>query len=292
MPSLSDIRAHIQSIQQTKKITNAMYLISSSRMNKTMKYIDQNRDYFYRALTIMEQIRSTTDLNHPYLVHRKGKNNNKTAYIVIASEKGLSGSYNHDILKYADNSMTKKNVEYIFTVGGYAASYFKRMGREVNENFVHIGQAPSINTARRLTHIIMDLYDHEKIDELRIVYTRFENALNQSPCEVEVLPIELNSLNIEQEKVNSNDDVLYEPSPKEVFNHMIPQFIVGYIYGALVHAYASENVSRMTAMERATKNADKMLSKLLHQYHMARQLAITNELSEIVGAANAIDYEQ
>lgn len=289
MATLSDIRAHISSIQQTRKITNAMYLISSSRMRKAMANIEHNRAYFYRAWDTMKEIRAHANIDHPYLVHR---DKNKTAYIVIASERGLSGSYNHDILKFAEESISKRNVSNIFTVGDYAAHYFKTIGLNVDENFVHIGQKPSINTARRLTNIIMDLYDNGQIDELRIVYTMFKNTVHQVLVDIEVLPIELDILGPQSKQQRGySDDILYEPSAYEVFHELVPQFIIGYIYGSLVHAYASENVARMTAMEGATKSADEMIAKLTHEYHMARQLAVTNELAEIVGAANAFGNE-
>lgn len=292
MPALNDIRAHIQSVKQTRKITNAMYLISSSRMRKAMRNIEQNRAYFYRAFATMREIRAQTDLAHPYLTHREGAAANKAAYIVVAGEKGLSGSYNHDILKLADESMEKREPTHIFTVGNLAAQHFKRGGRAVNENFVHIGQAPNIETARRLTHIITGLYDAGEIDEVRLVYTRFENALSQQPTDMEMLPIELESMGIDSNITADKAGVLYEPSAQEVFNELVPQFIIGYLYGALVHAYASENVARMTAMENATNSADEMIETLTHQYHSARQVSITNELAEIAGAASRFTQPQ
>ena len=286
MAALNDIRAHIKSVEQTRKITNAMYLISSSRMRKAMKNIEQNRAYFYRAFTTMREIRAHTGFAHPYITHREGEGSDKTAYIVIAGERGLSGSYNSSILKVAEDSMEIHKPTHIFTVGEKAAAHFKSRGRAVNENFVHIGQAPSIETARRLTNIVMGLYDTQEIDEVRLVYTRFKNSFTQITTDMELLPIELGGMGIEiGDKINDTENVLYEPSAEEVFNELVPQFIIGYIYGALVHAYASENVARMSAMETATSSADELLEKLTHEYHTARQVSITNELAEIVGAA-------
>lgn len=284
MASLNDIRSHIQSVQKTRKITNAMYLVSSSRMRKAIRNIEQNRAYFYRAYETMRDVRRNAAIQHPYLQHRD-KDVFNTAYIVIAGEKGLSGSYNHDVLALADESVKEHDATHIFTIGDVATAHFRRKGIEVNENFAHIAEAPSINTARRLTHIIMDLYDSGEIDELRVVYTRFINSITHKPTDIQMLPIELDSFDV-NERVDE-DITIYDPSPEEVFHELVPQFIIGYIYGALVNSYACENFARRNAMESATKSADEMIEKLKKQYNTARQLTITNEISEIVGAANA-----
>ena len=140
--------------------------------------------------------------------------------------------------------------------------------------------------------ILIEQYDRGEIDELRIVYTKFINTLSREPMEQKLLPVELNDF--KRGRPTSTEDeaydhsfILYDPSPKEVLNALIPQLLIGYVYGAIVHAYASENCSRMAAMENATRSADKMIDKLTQQYHAVRQLSITNELADIIGAANA-----
>lgn len=292
MPSMSDIRFHIKSVKQTRQITNAMHLVSAARMRKAMRGIEQNRAYFYRALDTMKDIREHTGgLQHPYLTHRDSTEN-RAAYIVVAGEKGLSGSYNHDILALAEKSIQERKVTHIFTVGDIATAHFRRRGISVNENFAHIAEDPSVNTARRIVTIIMELYDAQEIDELHVVYTRFVNSMVHEPTDFKLLPIELSDFGNEREIMESREQMLYDPSPEQVFDALVPQFIIGYIYGTLVHAYASENYARMAAMENATRSADEMIGKLTQQYHSVRQLSITNELSEIVGAANAFVPEE
>ena len=220
---------------------------------------------------------------HPYIIHRDLTG--KAAYIVIAGEKGLSGSYINDVLSVADKGLDTHDVSHIYTVGAMAAAHYRRRGIEVNENFAHIGEDPTINTVRRIVSIIMDLYDAEEIDELHLVYTHFINTLVHEPRDVKLLPIELSDFDVAKP---SDEEILYDPSPEEVFHALVPQYIIGYLYGALVHSYASENCARMTAMENATRSADEMIESLTQQYHTVRQLNITNELSEIVSAANAL----
>ncbi len=289
MPSMSDIRFHIKSVTQTRQITNAMHLVSAARMRKALRNIEQNRAYFYRAIAAMRDIRSRpSGCCHPYIVHRDLTG--KAAYIIIAGEKGLSGSYLGDVLAVADKGLASHDVSHIYTVGAMTAAHYRRLGIEINENFAHIGEDPTINTVRRIVTIVTDLYDTEAIDELHLVYTRFVNTLVHEPRDVKLLPIELNDFDdvVEQRE----EEILYDPSPEEVFHALVPQYIIGYLYGALVHSYASENCARMTAMENATRSADEMIGSLTQQYHTVRQLNITNELSEIVSAANALDPEK
>lgn len=290
MPSISDIRFHIKSVRQTRQITNAMYLISTARMRKAIKRIEQNRAYFYRALDTMKDIREHTGgIDHPYLIHRKG--GGKTAYFVIAGDKGLAGSYNHDILALAQKNMENKNVTELFTVGNTATTHFQRAGKGMDARFEHAMASPSLNVSRDIVTFIMRLYDEGVIDELHVAYTRFVNSTVYEPTDIKLLPIELSDFGDGREAEEDRMEMLYDPSPEEVFNAVVPQFIIGFIYGALVHAYASENCARMNAMQNATHSADEMLKKLTQQHHFLRQLTITNELTEIVSAANAFNQK-
>lgn len=290
MPNVSDIRYHIKSVKQTRQITNAMHMVSASRMRKALDGIAKNRAYFYHALDIIVDIlKHTNDITHNYLRHRPG---NKVAYIIVSGEKGLSGNYNHAILSLADKVMADQNVVKIYTIGSVGTSYYYRRGITTDRHFERLAEKPKLDQVRRLMTILIEQYDRGEIDELRIVYTRFINTLSREPVEQKLLPVELNDFKRGRPE-NAADlqydraFILYDPSPKEVLNALIPQLLIGYVYGAIVHAYASENCARMAAMENATRSADKMIDKLTQQYHAVRQLTITNELADIIGAANA-----
>ena len=295
MPNMSDIRFHIKSVKQTRQITNAMHMVTAARMRRALDGIQKNRAYFYRALDIIVDIRTHTgDITHPYITHRAEK---KVAYIIVAGEKGLSGSYNHAVLSLADRCMEDKEVVDIYTIGSVASFYYMRRGFTPDRHFERLAERPKLDQVRRMITILTEKYDRGEIDELRIVYTRFINTLAREPMEQKLLPIELNDF--ERQRTGSKEDasydrtqILYDPSPTEVLDALIPQLLIGYVYGAIVHAYASENCSRMAAMENATRSADKMIEKLTQQYHSVRQLTITNELSDIIGAANASNAAQ
>lgn len=290
MANMSDIRFHIKSVKQTRQITNAMHMVSAARMRRALDGITKNRAYFYHALDIIVDIRNHTgDVHHPYIDHRPG---DKVAYIVVSGEKGLSGSYNHAVLSMADSMMAEKNVVEVYTVGSVGSSHFMRRGIMPDRHFERLAEKPKLDQVRRLMTILIDQYNRGEIDELRIIYTRFINTLSREPVEQKLLPVELNDF--KRGKPESRADeaydqtyILYDPSPAEVLDALIPQLLIGYVYGAIVHAYASENCSRMAAMESATRSADKMIEKLTQQYHAVRQLTITNELADIIGAANA-----
>jgi len=290
MPNVSDIRFHIKSVKQTRQITNAMHMVSASRMRKALDGIQKNRAYFYHALDIIVDIlKHTGDITHNYLRHGSG---NKVAYIIVAGEKGLSGSYNHAVLALADSVMADKNVVEVYTIGSVGTSHYLRSGITPDRHFERLAEKPKLDQVRRLMTILIGQYDRGEIDELRIVYTRFINTLSREPLEQKLLPVELNDFKRERpenalDRQYDSAFILYDPSPKEVLNALIPQLLIGYVYGAIVHAYASENCARMTAMENATRSADKMIDKLTQQYNAVRQLTITNELADIIGAANA-----
>jgi F-type H+-transporting ATPase subunit gamma len=156
----------------------------------------------------------------------------------------------------------------------------------LDEEFIDIVNEPTINMARRIVSRIMELYNSGEIDELHVAYTRFVNSLLYEPTDTKLLPIELSDFE-QKDKPRVRKEIFYDPSPEEVFDSLVPQFMIGFIYGALVNSNASENCARMNAMENATHSADEMIKSLTLKYNSVRQLTITNELSEIVSAANA-----
>ncbi|HOG01698.1 MAG: ATP synthase gamma chain, sodium ion specific [Firmicutes bacterium ADurb.Bin248] len=289
MPGMSDIRFHIKSVKQTRQITNAMRLVSAARMRRALAGIQRNRAYFFRALDVITDIRAHTgETEHPYIHGREGR---KAAYIVVAGERGLSGSYNRDAIALAERGMAGRQIARLFTVGAVATFHFQRAGFEPDARFERLAERPRLEEARRFAAILTDLYDGGEIDELHIVYTHFFSTVSHSPRDHRLLPIELGDFDFKRPGGVGvrpvETDILYDPSPRKVLDALIPQLIVGFLYGAMVHAYASENCTRMTAMENATRSADEMIEKLTLKYNSVRQLSITNELADIIGAANA-----
>lgn len=290
MAEIHEIRKRMSAVTQTRKITNAMYLISSTRMKRAAKRVGYNRDYFSRIrATIKDILSKSKDIEHPYLDER---GNGRAAFLIIAGDKGLCGSYNSAVLKFAENLLKEHDVHYIETVGLMATDFFKKHGREPDAEIFLASQNPSLHLTRLIVQNLFRLYDTNLIDEVYIVYTAFINTAVQYPSCVRLLPLTLEDFADVVPEYNYNADMLYEPSPKEVFNNLVPQYAVGLIYGALTQSHTSEHCARMNAMQSSTKNADEMLETLTREFHTERQLAITNEMVEVTAGASSVSSQR
>lgn len=286
MASMADIRHSIKSISETEQITRAMHLISKSKMSKAIARYQANHTHFVRVQSALKDIlMHTRDLKHPYVGESDG---GKAAYVVIAADKGLCGGYNHNVLEKAYAHMQKSAERYILTVGQVARAFFDRRGFMVDVEFLHVSQNPSLYNARGIARDILELYDSGLMDEVYVVYTKYISVVKQEPHVIKLLPVSASNLVDVQTEAQYTGELFYHPSRKAVFDDLVPQYIVGLLYGCLVQSYASEQCARMTAMESATNNAEEMIGNLSLKYNSARQSAITNEISEIIGALDAL----
>lgn len=279
MLNSNDIKNRIKSIKDTKQITKAMELISISKMKKANVKYENNLTYFEKVRqTIKDILMHTSDLSHSYLERKEG---NRTAYVVIASDKGLVGGYNKNVLNLAWEHIKTRKEKYVFTIGQMARDFFNRKNVSIDLEFLHTIQDPSLSDARRIAADIIELYDKNLMDEVLVVFTKMENAFTQKPMIIKLLPVELDDLldvNLEYEY---NSKIEYDPSSEAVLNMLIPQYIIGLLYAMLVQSAASEHSERMLAMGNATKSADEMLEKLSLDYNRSRQAAITSSIIEI-----------
>ncbi len=286
MASMADIKHSIHSISETEQITRAMHLISTSKMKKAISKYESNHVHFERVQSALKDIFvHTSELEHPWVGASKGK---RAAYIVIAADKGMCGGYNHNVLNLALKHMQQSSERYILTVGHMARAFFDRRGYMVDVEFLHVSQNPSLYNARNITSDILELFDNGIMDEVYVVYTKFISVMKQEPRVIKLLPLCIADLIDITEETQYNAELFYHPSPKEVFDILVPQYIIGLVYGCLVQSFASEQCARMTAMENATNNAEEMINNLSKEYNRARQFAITNEISEIIGALEAL----
>ncbi len=286
MASMSDIRHSIRSVSDMEQITRAMHLISTSKMRKAVSKYETNHTHFVRVRATMKDIlKHTRGLSHPYLTEGEG---GKAAYVVIAADKGLCGGYNHNVLNLAYSAMQKKADSYILTVGQEARVFFERKGYTIDVEFLHVAQNPSLYYARGITMDLLGLFDSGIMNEVYVVYTHFISAMRQEPRVLKLLPLSVSNFQDVEEEAQYNAEMFYHPSPGEVFDTLVPQYIIGLVYGCLVSSLASEQCARMIAMESATNNAEERIADLTMQYNRARQAAITAEISEIIGALEAL----
>jgi F-type H+-transporting ATPase subunit gamma len=286
MASATEIRHHIGAVEQTKKITGAMEMVSSTRIKRVMSHIEQNRRYFEHVQRTMKEILSISgNISHPYL--RDVPKDCRCTYIVISGDKGLCGSYNHNILNLAMEKISERPKHSIITIGNTAEDFFRSRGITPDVTLLGIVQDPALSRARRLVNDIMNIYDSGETDEIQIVYTSFYGGTKNKPVMRRLLPIRLDDYT-EVQDTESLSEIVYHPSAQEVFDLLVPQYILGLLFGMMVQAYASEHFARMTAMHNATTNASDMLKSLRTKYNLARQAAITNEIAEITGAAEIL----
>jgi F-type H+-transporting ATPase subunit gamma len=285
MPSPIEIRHRISAIEQTKKITGAMEMVSSNRMKRVMGHIEQNHRYFEKVQrTMKELLESSKDISHPYLTERpKGH----CAFIVIAGDKGLCGSYNSAVLQMAREKILEHPDHSIVTIGNTAEDFFLSHNMPPDVTLLGIAQDPTLTRARTLVREIMRFYDLGLTDEIRVVYTSFYGSTKNMPVVRRLLPIRLDDYT-DITGTEALPGIIYHPSAQTVFDMLVPQYILGILFGVMVQAYASEHFARMNAMHNSTTNAQDMLKELRTSYNLARQSAITNEISEITGAAEIL----
>jgi len=285
MANTNEIRHRINAVEQTAKITGAMEMVSSNRMRRVMNHIEYNQEYLkHIRISMREILNATTDFSNPYLSTREA---GRRAYFVITGDKGLAGAYNSNVIELAEQCFAEYPDAKLITVGNTGDAYFRRRGRTPNLSLTGIVQDPTMKSARRMSRYIMKLYDEQLADDIFFVYTTFYGEYKNKAVVRRVLPI-LMSDYADVTGDHKDRDVIYHPSPEAAFAELVPQYVLGLVFGMMVGAYASEHYSRMNAMHASTQNANDMLKDLRTQYNLARQSAITNELSEITGAAEIL----
>ena len=287
MAGLREIKSRIKSIEDTRTITNAMYMISSTKMKKARQTLDATEPYFYTLQSAVNRIlRHLPEMEHIYFENPKVKRE-KIGLLVITDDKGLAGAYNHNILKMAQAYLDNKKIRVeLFVVGELGRHYFLTRRIPIQENFRYTVQSPTFNRARWISLNIMEKYLSGEIDELHVLYTRMENSM-QSVAEDKLLlpllrpPVREIPLDVRREGFK------IAPSAKEAVDTIVPNYITGFIYGALVQAFYTVHSARMNAMEAASKNADELLQELRILYNRARQAEITQEITEVSSGAKA-----
>ncbi len=290
MASIKEIRTHIKSVEQTLKITNAMFLISSSNLQKARKQLTDVEPYFQKiSTTISDILHHSPEINHKFFDKRTHipPEKRKIGYIVITGDKGLAGAYNHNILKLAEQKLSQSANASLFVVGQVGRSYFMEHGMPIDGEFLYTAQNPNVGRARDMAETMLDLFQREQLDEVYVLFTRMVNSFQMEPTVHKLLPLDPDAFPQEEEITSYNRDVTYVPSVKAVMDRLVPGYVKGDLFGALVQSYCSEQNARMTAMKSSSDNARDMLQTLNLSYNRARQTAITQEITEVVGGAQA-----
>ena len=293
MASITEIRSRMRSVEQTLKITNAMYLISSAKVKKARKQLSEVEPYFDRlAKTILDIFRHSPDLQHRYIEgHEKPKEERKTGFVVITGDKGLAGAYNHNVLKLAESYLARKKDPTLFLIGQMGRHYFEKKNISIDGEFMYTAQDPTLERAREIVDTLVGLFEQGALDVIYLVFTHTYSAMRMEPEIIKLLPLDRAMLSARRglsEADQYRDVVRYEPSKEAVLDVLVPGVLKGYMFAALVESFCSEQNARMTAMDTASDSAKEMLSSLSLEFNRARQGAITQEITEIAGGAAAL----
>lgn len=285
MASIVDIKRRKASIESTGQITKAMKLVSTVKLQRARARAEESRTYFDKMYQTVSSILAQSDnIDHPYL---KANGSEKKAVIAISSNRGLAGGYNNNIVKMIRDSGISKEDAVIYGVGHKAMDSLTNRGYHIASDDSDMIDEPEYEDAVDLGNRVLKAFEDGEIGEIYLAYTNFKNTVVHEPTMIKLLPVE-----IDPEKKDGEDSktlMNYEPEPEEALSMLIPKYVCSLIFGALVTSVASENGARMQAMDSATTNAEELIDNLSLAYNRARQGAITQELTEIISGAEALE---
>ena len=282
-----EIKTQIASIGSTRKITSAMEMVAASKMRKAQDRMQSSRPYAQSIRGVVQHLaKANPEYRHLYMQEREVK---RVGFIIVASDRGLCGGLNVNMFKAAIAKMKEFNQQSvevdICALGSKAISFFRNYGGNVVAAKGGLGDAPELGQPLGSVKVMLDSYDEGKLDKLFIVSNDFVNTMTQKPAVEQLLPLKAGE---DEEKLSHHWDYLYEPDAKELLNGLLKRYIESLVYQAVVENNACEQAARMLAMKNATDNAGNLIDELQLVYNKARQAAITQEISEIVGGAAAV----
>ena len=282
-----EIRTKIKSIQNTQKITRAMEMVAASKMRKAQDRMSASRPYAQKMRSVISHLaHAHPEYRHPYMQQKESVK--KVGLIIISSDRGLCGGLNTNLFKATLTAMkewSEKGVDVeLCIIGSKAASFFKRLG-SIKAQTTHLGDAPKLEDLIGTVKVMLDAFDEGELDRIDVIYNEFVNTMTQTPQVEQLLPIEAGEID---EELKHHWDYLYEPEAKEVLTDLLVRFVESQVYQGVVENVACEQAARMVAMKAASDNAGNLISDLQLVYNKARQAAITQEISEIVGGAAAV----
>jgi F-type H+-transporting ATPase subunit gamma len=281
-----EYKRRIRSVTNMQQITKAMKMVAAAKLRRAQEAAEASRPYTETLQGTLARLASVAyDVKHPLLETREEIR--KVGYIVITADRGLCGAYNSNIIKAANTAIDQDERELasgIIAVGSKGRDFYRKRNK-LDAEFVNLGDNISYADAREIGQYVINAYENQELDEVYIVYSKFINVLRQVPTVVKLLPIETPS---EEGNEGHNIDYIYEPSAEEILLTLLPRYVGSLIYNAMLEGKASEQGARMTAMGNATDNAGEIIENLTLVMNKARQAAITDEILDIVGGAEAL----
>ncbi len=289
MANAREILDRMKSIKDTMKITSAMYMVSSSKLQRARRDLENTQPYFYLIQDSLAKILNISpDAGNRFFDRREYKKGRqrRLGYLVITADKGLAGAYNHNVIKAAEELARNEEDDMLFVVGQVGRHYFEKRNIPIDINFNYTAQNPNMNRARHIAEKLVELFIDGELDEVYVIYTEMINSMTIEPVIKKILPLKEEHIEI-RDKNNYYEHAQFLPDAQTVFDEIVPGYVTGFIYGALIESYCCEHNARMTAMRTATDAASDMLKELSMQYNRARQAAITQEITEVVAGSKA-----
>lgn len=284
MAGVRDIKRRIRSVSNTQQITKAMKMVAAAKLRKTQEAVVASRPYARKLEEVLGRIVASSEENaHPLMVKRPVKS---VCVILMTADRGLAGGFNANLIRKAISESARfEGVEIKYmAMGRRGRDFLKRRKKDIYAEYIGINDTPTIAEAQDIAKAAVDGFMNEDFDEVYVIYQEFITPVQQRPVIKKILPIPY-----EEKEEEDNVGYLYEPNPKKVLATLLPKFILNEVFQAIMESKASEHGARMTAMSSATDNAVEMIDKLTLSFNRARQAAITSEISEIVGGANALN---
>ncbi|HHF7347524.1 TPA: F0F1 ATP synthase subunit gamma [Legionella feeleii] len=288
MAGAKEIRTKIASIKNTQKITRAMEMVAASKMRKTQDRMRASKPYANKIYKVVRHLaRATSEYRHPFMTVRDIK---RIGVIVVTTDRGLCGGLNANLLRETIRHMRQwqhegKEID-VCVIGRKGQAFFKRVGGNIIASVDQLGDKPSVKDLIGVVKVMLDAFDKGEIDALHIAYNEFVNTMTQKPTIKQLLPLPASEE--DSKELGHHWDYIYEPDAKELLDALLERYIELQVYQAVVENIACEQAAKMIAMKSATDNAGELIKEFQLAYNKARQAAITQELAEIVGGADAL----
>jgi len=280
MANTKEIKSHIGSVRSTQKITNAMYLIASTKMRRARQDLAAAKPYFDALHAELGRIFCRSGLKSRYLDRERS---GADAFLVITADRGLAGAYNMNVLKAAMHEIVGHENCRLFVVGDYGRQYFNAHGIGIEKSFLYTAQNPTLYRAREVCAKLLEQYDSGEIGKLYMIYTDFGSGMEMKVKKHLLLPLEPEDFN----KPADDTAFCFEPSAEKVLESIVPSYVTGFLYSAVIDSFCCEQSARANAMDAANRNAEELLGELQRDYNHERQGAITQEITEVSAGARA-----
>ncbi len=295
MANLQELKARMKSVQDTQKITNAMYLIASNELRKAKRDLEHAHPYFDAVRTEIKRVfRTLKDIDHPYVYPKDIADFSFGTYgiLIITSDKSLAGTYNQNVIKEALKLIKSHKDVKLFVVGEYGRNYFLTHQQKIVEDFHYSPAHATLDEAREITDILLQEYNEQKISKIFVIYTTMLNPLEEETKSTRLLPFHRDYFDDSKQEKQVLHEFEFVPSPEKVLNNVIESYIQGFIYGALVDSFTSEENARIKAMNQANENAKEIIENLAIERNQIRQANITEEINEVSAGAKAQQKER